>query len=383
MPWIGLTTDPDGGMRACCWNANNKHKYFGPISEFRESDYLRNMKQTLLSGKFPSACSRCANEEASGVVNSRRRRANADFAAFVPGYEDNGFQFLDVRLSNLCNLGCVMCSPTASSYIKNETAKHLDAAPDHFQAHYRQDGDLDLLNPFTEADVDFLIDAVTPTTTLYFAGGEPSLIKKVFRLLSALRDKGLNETVTLHINSNFNKINPLWFDLLKDFKGRMMPSIDGVGARAEWIRYPCVWTEVDHNVREFIRRCPGFEISFLPAVSIMCLFGLKDIYAWSQTLVGDVNVKTVNKLHSPRYFDICNLPPILKDRAKVEIDEIIARHSLPLAEIEHLQDVKAYLDREPNQKCSETVRAFDQIDAMRGGDWRQAMPELSCLGDYP
>jgi sulfatase maturation enzyme AslB (radical SAM superfamily) len=382
IPYISIVTDPAGGYRACCWNVNNDQKFFGDVSEFKSSDYLKNMQETLASGVFPESCRRCRDEERAGVTNSRRIRKNKEFKHLIPDIHKNEFKLFDMRLSNLCNLGCTMCSSRASSFITNETANNFADSPEHFQVNFRDYESKDLLNSYTDADIDVLIDAITPGSVIYLAGGEPSLIKKVFRMLYKVRERGLNESISLEISSNFAAFNPKWFDLLKDFNGLMIPSIDGVGERAEWIRYPCKWEEVDRNVKTFAKTCRGFKITVLPAVSIMCLFGLKDIYSWIKEIESDVAINTTNKLFSPKYFDIRNLPRELKDQAIDYVDNIIINYSRDNFNILQLKDVKKFMEQEPNQTISEIVSVFDKFDKIRGLNWRKAMPELQVLDKY-
>ena len=71
---------------------------------------------------------------------------------------------VDLRLSNVCNLGCVMCGPKSSSFIKKEVEEHRDIAPKHNARQIRaiEDRKLDLLNPYTDKQIDEIIDEIDP-----------------------------------------------------------------------------------------------------------------------------------------------------------------------------------------------------------------------------
>ena len=64
MPWIGLATDPSGGIRPCCWmEAITPEKFLGDPKEYRDSEYQKNFKQRFKDGEYPDACWRCKHDD--------------------------------------------------------------------------------------------------------------------------------------------------------------------------------------------------------------------------------------------------------------------------------------------------------------------------------
>jgi organic radical activating enzyme len=381
MPWVGITTHPSGGLRPCCWISNvPENKFFGSPEEFRKSDYLNKIKREMLEGTYPKICNKCQREEEAGVKTSRRLRHNEMFVDLIPDIleKDPGLQFIDLRLANTCNLGCVMCNPTASSYLKKETETYPDYATAENLSIAEGAKGLNLLNAYSDADISQLVDAVTPTSIIYFAGGEPGLMKSVYTFLDTLIERGLNRDVKLFINSNFQVVNPRWFDILSHFRGIMLPSIDGVGIRAEFVRYPCKWESVVKNIDEFIEKCPDFLIRIQPAVSMLNLFDLPGLFAFVRERPG-VEMLLVNKLYYPTYFDICNLPDAMKDQADTILDSLIAANTTLENERDQLKDVKRYMRRERTADIAATVRTLNNFSKIRGLDWRPALPELIAL----
>jgi hypothetical protein len=378
MPWVGIATDASGGIRPCCWmpSITAEDKFAGAAKDYKDSEYLKTVKQTFLDGEFPSSCSRCKSEEGAGI-KSKRHRQNQNYRSFIPKYEeDNGWQIVDLRLSNLCNLGCVMCNPKSSSFIKAEVEADYEGATDNYRSTYDAIVDLDLLNPYSDEDIDYLVEGVVPGTTLYFTGGEPSLIKKVFRFLEAVEKKGLSEKVNIQFNSNFVVIHEKWMTLLSRFTGLMMPSLDGVGARAEYIRYPCKWDEVSTNISAFVQSCPQFRVDLSPSVSIVSLFGLPDLFAWARSIPG-VTISLKNRLIKPDYFDMCNLPDDKKASAQAMLDDLLASGLPSATEADEIKDVKKHLAKPSNAPFAKTIETLDKFDRIRGTDWRQALPELT------
>ena len=96
LPWVHLSTRPDGSMRVCCTaNASgvgpsNDKKIGGPqvgvikdefglpsnlnVMDFQtawNSTYMKNVRKQMLAGEKPPSCLKCYKEEESGH-NSKR-----------------------------------------------------------------------------------------------------------------------------------------------------------------------------------------------------------------------------------------------------------------------------------------------------------------------
>jgi len=401
MPWIGLATDASGGVRPCCWmEAITQDKYKGNPKDYANSKYLKEKKEQFLNGVYPESCHRCKNDEEKGM-QSKRVRENLAWTQQGGNWNDldeQEFTMIDLRLSNTCNLGCVMCGPKSSSFIFKETEKNQENSPAHNWRQFNGVKKLNLLSPYTDDQIDEIIDIIGPNARIYCTGGEPSLVKKTTKLLEVLLDKGYNETVTLQFNSNFQTLNQSWFDLLEHFKGDMLPSIDGVGVAAEYIRYPCDWNLVDTHIRQFIEQCgKTWTIKVMPTVSAVSIFGLKDMYDWwyndiksNYPIVNDaiqninqdkaMRVQVNNRLISPNFFDVRNLPSDAKARGHDHIDFILEHYSKYFqrdSESKYLIDIKKQLDLEPNIESDEIVKNLDKFDKIRNNSWRKSLPELA------
>ena len=401
MPWIGLATDASGGIRPCCWMESiTPDKFMGDPKDYATSDYLKEKKQQFLNGQYPLSCHRCMNDDKKGM-QSKRVRENREWThngGDWSSLETQELTMIDLRLSNICNLGCVMCGPKSSSFIFKETEKNQEHSPIHNWRQFNNVKNLNLFNPYTDDQIDEIIDIIGPHARIYCTGGEPSLVKKTTKLLEVLLDKGYNETVTLQFNSNFQTLNQKWFDLLEHFKGDMLPSIDGVNETAEYIRYPCDWNLVDTNIRKFIEQCgKTWTIKVMPTVSSVSIFGLKNMYDWwyndirtKYPIVHEaiknkdrkkaMRVQVNNRLISPNFFDIRNLPDNAKDRARDHIEYILQKYSKYFQignESKYLIDIKKQLDLEPLVDSKLIVENLDKFDKIRNNSWRKSLPELA------
>ena len=95
LPWMHLSTRPDGNMRVCCTanassvGATNDKKHGGQVGVLRREDgkpanlnnadlmsswnnsYMKNVRKQMLSGQKPPACLKCFKEEDAGHMSKR------------------------------------------------------------------------------------------------------------------------------------------------------------------------------------------------------------------------------------------------------------------------------------------------------------------------
>jgi hypothetical protein len=374
MPWVGVATDPRGGIYPCCWMDRSKEgKFHGEFKDYENSDFLNSLKQDFLEGKYPSSCKKCEWNDKSGLISKRLRENDRWFAKHTEEemYDDK-FEVVDLRLSNKCNLSCVICWPGDSSAIFEETKKHYHNTLDHYKSSMDTVGNLNLTNPYSTEDIDFLVSKIKPTSRVYFTGGEPSLVKSAFDVLDKLVDMGYNKTVQLEFNSNFQALNQKWFDKLKQFKGSMLVSIDAIGPQAELVRYGTTWESVDRNVRTFLKECPNFNVIISPTPSILNVFYLKDIIKWKDDLgyKDKVSLTFQNRLYTPSYLDMKNLPEELKPKAIQYVSEIDTGF--------FRQDLVKHLNQKTNIIAwNAFISNMDRLDAIRGTKWREVLAELN------
>jgi len=367
MPWTGIATTPSGGVRPCCW-MDNTENYRGDISKYESSDYLKAVKDKFLKGEYPKSCGRCEWNDNNGFM-SKRTRENSSWLSrnSIDDYEKPGYSVVDLRLSNRCNMLCITCGPKSSSSILDEVRSNPDHQ-DHYVEIRNKVSKFDLASPYSFKDIDDLFDKISPGSRIYFTGGEPSLIKSTYAILEKLVAKGYNETVTLEFNSNFQAFNYKWIEMLKNFKGIMMPSIDAVGSQAEYIRYGSTWSSIDTNVRRFMTECDMFRVVIQPTVSILNVFYIQDIIDWADTMPALVEVSLQNRLHDPKYFDIRNLPKDLKSKAIDYLGAINHKHINDIIEHARLPGDDAI--------WSKFLENMAKVDKVRNTDWKEILNEL-------
>jgi sulfatase maturation enzyme AslB (radical SAM superfamily) len=287
--------------------------------DFINNKYLNQIRETWLTGEYPTACFACKNAEASGV-NSRRLGVNQ-------WYSDNGYDNLDVEMITLdywtgdtCNLRCVICGPNNSSSWKEELKIPAELRKSSTNYFWKE---LDL----------------TKLKLVHFNGGEPLLSKEHIVFLRAIPNKKQVQ-VTYNTNGTILPSDEL-LNLWQEFKLVYLDfSIDDIGERFEYQRYPAKWDSVTNNLQWFINNSPH-----------NCMFGVN-------TSIGILNYNNIEALDNwiKANFFVTNFT-----------DPIEHKHQLTTGLFAHKDAIL---------RKDSIVKFLDGCDSRRGTNWKMVFPEL-------
>jgi sulfatase maturation enzyme AslB (radical SAM superfamily) len=284
--------------------------------DFKNDSYLIQIREEWNLGKFPSACNNCKKNESLGMV-SRRQGSTQWYTDHNSDNTDIDLISLDYWTGDLCNLACVICGPNNSSQWKQELS-----IPNHSR-HV-------VVNKFWRS-----LD-LTTLKFIHFNGGEPLLSKEHIAFLKEIPNKG-----QVHINYNTNATvlpDQNLLDLWSEFQLVQLDfSIDDIGERFEYQRYPAKWNKVVDNLRWFIDHAPH-----------NCMFAIN-------TSVGILN-----------HANVDNLTQWLKENF----------HTTRFSDsIEHRQQLVLGIFRLGGPK-KQAIEFLDACDYRRGTNWKKTFPEL-------
>lgn len=311
LPWIHLATRPNGDMRLCCVanasGANSGDYTVGlvkmedgkpanfahtlPTDAFN-NDYMKSVRKTMLEGKVPASCTKCFEEEQQGVASKRIWETGAwfkegiDIPELIDQTEEDGtvphkLQYLDLRLGNTCNLKCVMCSPHDSSMWVPEHKKIypiIESKVIHSQLEW-----VPFNNTWHESP-DFweeIYEQIPNIKQVYFAGGEPLLIKEHRRFLEEIVAKGYASKIVLRYNTNGMLVSESMIELWSKFrKVKVGFSLDGIAERGHYIRYPLDWDTIVQNLHTLDNAPDNIETTIACAVQILNIKHIPDFIKW-------------------------------------------------------------------------------------------------------
>ena len=144
LPWLHLSTRPNGHMRVCC-TANASAVAVNPesmdkiksdagivarddgkpanlattsLTEAWNNTYMKSIRKMMLNGEQPQSCTKCFKEEEAGhkskrIWETRKWVKQLGLDDIIGNTQEDGtidpkIRYIDLRLGSKCQLACVM-----------------------------------------------------------------------------------------------------------------------------------------------------------------------------------------------------------------------------------------------------------------------------------
>lgn len=302
--WNHQMIDTTGRVKPCCRFVEDPGSSFNimdtDIKEIFYSNYMQDLRNMSKSGVEIRGCQRCY-EEQNNNKKSLRQRINENHATNMVDLDDPSINYLELAISNDCNLMCRICSSRYSQKLYQEELEYFGKA--HVPSRY------------TRSNIDAAYDLLPDLKYIKFTGGEPLIIKEHWELLECAVSKGYASSMTLNYSTNCT----IWpkakhVQLWKNFKRiEMALSVDSVvAAENEYQRHLTDHAAVLKNVRRYkdLSACLPMLVSCRPTISIYNIYHLPETLEW----LHDMDIK-VNPTHLtyPQCLSITVLPPEQKN----------------------------------------------------------------------
>ena len=381
LPWTSLETTATGHYRPCCIykgeiTDSSKKKYTtieNNITEVQNSDFMKNLRQEFLNGKRPNGCDSCWKEEAVGKTSKRQhmwRKAGA-LGQYAIKKHVVAPNFIDLKLGNICNLKCRICSPHSSSQWVSDMVK-LSPHQDEYWRQYNKEGSWPRQkNAFLES----VIDHVEQIRFFEITGGEPLMIQEQFNILQKCIDKGSAKYIDVHYNTNGTQypekaIKDIW----PHFKRvEIAFSIDDVADRFEYQRTNAKWIEVKENIAKFkASGLPNLSIQVCTTINFFNIYYLDDLAKIVEEWGPDFWY--INVLHQPEVYDVQQLPEFFKNKVVKKIQNSNTYKT-------ELQSAIDYLTNSPTKKVDnwreKLISSIKSVDYIRKENFAKTFPELN------
>lgn len=329
-PFNHFQLDPDGRARPCCkykvgdpsWQKDVPKLPDVDIGELWEQPEFQTLRDQFLRNERPSGCKACWDEEAAGIKSMRLQREEGGqqhpwmtFFKHVPRLYPKS---LDLKLSNLCNLKCRICTPFLSTQWMKETkdlAVQDMGTYDTFVGNSRE--------KFSEnpANEEVLKEWAPTIDYLEFYGGEPLMQQEHDRILRIINEHGKPENTGIYYNTNGTICDEEFFKLWAPFREIIMNfSIDDIGPRFEYQRKNAKWNETLDNIKQYKELAKKYNVNmtlrFYTTVGILNVFYLKEFFEF----IKEYDMKVLlNLVHYPHHYSIVNLPNEAKDIVKEKL----------------------------------------------------------------
>ena len=353
-PWIHIMTQPSSTINICCVASGQIKKDDGSILMLNKGDdistvwnnnHYREIRKQMIEGDRVDGCQPCYELEDLGIPSYRENyiedwmgfHRNADQIkeivdkSIVNDYVvEEAPQYLDFRLGTLCNLRCRMCQSQNSSAIYKELQDEELYTEEERQfvvdtSHW---GDFsDYTQPWFD-DPGFLatVEGWLPNVNrLYFTGGEPTIIQRVYWILNKCVELGIAKDIDLVFNSNMTNIQPRFLDLIAKFRSVLMClSVDGYSTTNDYIRSGSTWSVIDKHIKEYASSDVVGNILFSPVIQIYNILSITDLLDYAE----EISIESGRRIdisfllnNYPKCLDIRNLPQNVRDVAVQRLED--------------------------------------------------------------
>lgn len=333
-PFI-FTTINASGQQSPCPTLGGDHWDFGcrSMKDRWLSSELTEFRQDMLDNKqLLPTCARCWTEESAGGYSLRKFIYNPESdpegvdtpllgspitpkIAIKENFYKHGPMQIVMKANNICNLRCRTCNSNDSYLYKIEG--------NFYQEKYKVIEPIYTRGPdavqWTDEQLDEIYEFSGNLRRLEIYGGEPLLDEQTPKLLKRLVESGRSKRIELNISTNATTLpNQEWVDTVKQFKRfNLNLSIDGVGKRFEYLRFPAKWKTVSENMdwfhnemRSQLASAGNFSLLPIITVSTLNIWYLPELYLELTRRLG--NQPHLNLVRKPWYYRIDNMPDGVK-----------------------------------------------------------------------
>jgi hypothetical protein len=382
-----ISWSSEGKASPCCGMRNwvpPNHKYNSPLIERINHDSLKNVRKTLIEGKYPLVCNLCEDQDRNGRISMRTiwndyyktHVSNTEY--FEEEMDPSKVFAIDINIGNKCNSKCMTCVYTSSDLWQSE-AEYI------FSTRLKPVGNI-MLNDLSM--VDQILETFPNLTHITFVGGEPTISDKLDYLLKRLIELDRSKNIELSYTTNLTGITKELMAVWENFKSvGLNVSIDGYGKTNEYIRYPFKWNKIETNLNEYLARVDGkkFGITLGLTTSLFNSNVTHQLLEYWFEKVKDIEHICgimINKAVDPDYVDMRILSNEYRQKGIPNLE--ILRNKIPYEErfkplLSAIDTMISYLN-EPefnNVELKNRARHFIKMsDKFRKRDIRSYCPEL-------
>ena len=410
--WDHQYVHMSGSFRFCCAtndnindSKNNRYNINNTSMEHVwNSEHVRNTRLKMMAGEQIPECMKCVEQESRGY-KSMRSTTNKEIN--YDSTDENGNvstmpNTMELHYGTVCNLKCRMCAQNYSNQVGKELLEIGNSDPEFLQWVIKQSGNVNNWTNNLSVEYkwfeneknkkklnDFINKNISQLTVI---GGEPTIIPEFYELFEHCDKNGTLGKKQFTIVTNLTNTNhnmTKWLPKLKNWT--IWASLDGIGARTEYIRYPSNFEKIKENLnfyKSILRQHGNGKIVFSPAIQLLNIDQLDEMLEWfidfSEGEFGtNFDISWMAQVWYPRIcnYDIAPREYRLKIADKLEQKiHLFERHKSIISFYKNqIQNLRTdILDKKTEKYLQECfIKYNDKLDIFRGKTtWRQLLPAL-------
>lgn len=351
--WLDLASTSATAGHCCLRNTNFKIDHTKDFWNYRQFEFLRMFNQ---QDKWSYGCNGCKRLEQSGLA-SFRTGMNSGLEIYNQ-YNLPGPLRIDFKFDLSCNLACRTCGPHSSTFWQKHLKDHSDwqqpinsAASAEFAISVLEKLDLSNLRQFI------------------FCGGETLLGQKYWQIVEWLVEHVPHAKEKLIVGFQTNGTQPIADRNLalieKLHLVKLNISLDGVGNKFEYLRWPALWSQVTTNILD-IKEHVGSNVMFVieETLSIFNLLYSSELDHW-------VN----NNFTTNRDGDVVNHTKHLA-YGKYSLNNCTQEYVDAVSETKYSHLIPSNWAEAP-EKITEMIAEIKKFDQFRSQTFESTFPEVA------
>jgi molybdenum cofactor biosynthesis enzyme MoaA len=401
LPWIHAATLTDGTTQLCCLSEPSPHNLnTTSLDDYWNSDYLKNVRLKKLKGEKVQECNRCYREEEFGYRSHRvvenklwEERLKENFQERIDSTNSDGGIpdcpiTIDLRLSNTCNLQCIMCQPRESSRwlkLAEHLAETLDDEELKAEWKYKRNIQVDLFDWYKKEEfwetMRFMIPDIQE---IILGGGEPLLIDHHVSFLEECVREDAAKNIYIRYHTNATVFNKKLTNIWKEFKTvELCVSLDGIEELAEYVRFPSKWNQIENNIKQFDQLPDNVILKFNYSVHALNIHGIIDFIDWVENQNFNKRNQISNKfqifahpscVNHPEYLHVSNLPETLKKEITEKFQNKIKNY--PDNYFEKYDSIFSIMNSQPAKHFEKLKKYINALDQLRNTKIENVFKEL-------
>jgi organic radical activating enzyme len=305
------------------------------------------------------------------------------------------FRFIEIELTNKCNMACMYCWEGASTRWQKETGNRM---PDTDDAMF--DKVIELLNDYWDGDL-----GEQEFVEFSLLGGEPFFTDHMFKFLNNFivnlndtkrADQRIRVTVTTNLNFPDKKLKE-FFDIVDRTPNiQYMTQLSGeaVGKRSEIIRHGLIWNTWDKNLTAFMEGAKTRDnviIGFGCAHNSLSYPYFKEFLVYLNDKIQDLNYEKSIYMHAnwvnhPQHLSVSMIDPTHTKEAEEILRYWNEEFTANVYQKERYTDVLSTLvdmvkGEVPDEEKFKAYWAFNKISERRKHNYVEFFPHFNELID--
>ena len=354
---VDLKANDNLGYNQCCLSTTPLTIVDKNLVNWTDKNFIEN-RQTNNANQWLPGCWQCESLEKTDIKSFRQSMIEK----FGVVKNLSGPQRIDLLFDRSCNLACRTCGPHSSTFWEKhlvdnsiEIRKNLNNKDNPEKIHHILKS-MDLSN----------------LRMLQFCGGETLLGNNYWNVAEIVSTLVPNAKNVLEIGFQTNGTQPIdkkHYDTIEKFQlVKILISIDGIGDRFEYLRWPAYWNQVTDNILSLKETLPSNVMFFVQeCTSCLNLHYHNEVKDW-------VN----NNFSTNREGDPIGHTTQLANHGYLNVNAITQEYVDALKGTDMIHALSPTWQENPNL-IKTFLRQTGKFDLIRGQDWKKTFPEVAAF----